>query len=451
MKIVSRHLERDGSGTVALIPEGDEDLYHLYNLIQPGDLVRSSTVRRIQSESSTGSIESHRIRLQLTISVTKLDFEMAGGQGMSNSDAPLGTISENDSASSAQSTPFSSMVLGEAGEAGSSAALSGASQGQPTLHLAGRVAEENEHVRTGSFHTLDIEINRKLSIKKELWDAHHLETLEESGEAGNTAEVGAVILGEGRAIVCLLTNNMTIVRQRIHVPMPRKRQGAGHGGAASSSAAKLIDRFNGQVYAAVMKLLELPAMRTVILASPAFWRETMYDYLISEATRRGDKLLMGSEAKRKLLKVHTATTHVHALMEVLKSPEVAAQLQNTKFTRETQLMDKFLRTLASDELRAWYGERQVVLAAARGAVGTLLLSDALLRNAHPQRRKQWVELGEQIRSFGGQVVVFSTLHESGRQLNSLGGVAALLTYPLDLDLVEEEEADAAAEADAQKK
>lgn len=446
MKIVSRQIERNGAGTVALVPEGDEDLYHLYNLIQPGDLVNASTVRRLQSESSTGSIESQRVRLQLTINVTKLDFEMAGGAGMSNSAAPLGAV-DSDSSSSAQSTPMSSQVLSESSDMSGSGMLSGASQGQPTLHLAGRVAVENAHVRTGSFHTLDIEVHRKLSITKESWDAQHLETLEESGEAGNTAEVGAVILGDGRATVCLLTNNMTIVRQRIHVPMPRKRQGAAAAGA-SSGTAKLAERFNTQVYAAVIKLLSLPAMRTVILASPAFWKDNMYNYLLSEAQRRGDKVLLGNEGRRKLLKVHAASTHVHALMDVLRSPEVAAQLQDTKFARETQLMDKFLRTLASDEMRAWYGEREIVLAAARGAIGSLLLSDAVLRTAHPQRRKQWVELGEQIRSFGGSVAIFSSLHESGRQLNGLGGVAALLTYPLDLDLVEEEEADTAADAAA---
>lgn len=53
---------------------------------------------------------------------------------------------------------------------------------------------------------------------------------------------------------------------------------------------------------------------------------------------------------------------------------------------------------------------------------------------------------DQVKSFGGSVVIFSSLHESGRQLNGLGGVAALLTYPLDLDLVEEEEEEARAAA-----
>ncbi|WFD30178.1 Translation factor pelota [Malassezia sp. CBS 17886] len=441
MKIQSRQIERDGSGSVTVTPEGDEDLYHLYNLIQTEDLVRASAVRRVQSESSTGSIESHRVRLMLTVRVTKLDFEMANSGAAATT--PLGATPAAGSqpgsgASSAATTPQSSLVLGEAG---ASTMHTGASQGEPTLHISGRVAEENEHVRMGSFHTLDVEINRKLTITKELWDQHHLDVLDESGNAVNNAEVGALILGEGRAIVCVLTNHITIVRQRIQVAMPRKRAGAGYGGATSSGAAKLGERFYSQVYTAVLRLLSMPSMRVVLVASPGFWRESMYDFLLEEAVHRGDKALIGNEGKRKLLKVHCATPHVHSLMQVLKSPEVAAQLQDTKFTRENQVMDQFLRTLASDELRAWYGERAIVLAAARGAIGTLLLSDAILRNAHPVRRKQWVELCDQVKGFGGSVVICSSQHESGRQLNGLGGAAALLTYPLDLDIVEEEEAE----------
>ena len=416
----------------------------MYNLIQPEDRVSASTVRRIQSESSTGSIESQRMRLQLTLSVTKIDFEMAAGSGMSSAasstaviGAPHEPVSSDSEPNSSVSTPMSSLVLGEAG---STPSLSGASQGQPTLHISGRVAEENKHVRNGSFHTLDIELNRKMSITKEQWDQYHLDILEESGDAGKSAEVGAVILGEGRAIVCLLTTHMTIIKQRIQVALPRKRAGAGYGNAQTSSGTvKITDRFQAQVYDAVIKLLSLPEMRVVLLASPAFYRENMYEYLLAEATRRSEKLLMGSEGKRKLLKVYCATPHVHSLMEVLQSPEVTSQLQNTKFTRETQVLDQFLRDLARSENYAWYGERPVVLAAERGAIKTLLLSDAFLRNTHPNIRKQWIELCDKVKGFGGEVCIFSSLHESGCQLNGLGGVAAKLSYPLDLDMVEEEE------------
>lgn len=37
--------------------------------------------------------------------------------------------------------------------------------------------------------------------------------------------------------------------------------------------------------------------------------------------------------------------------------------------------------LGSDEMRAWYGPDHVLLAADRGAIGTLLISDDLFRYA----------------------------------------------------------------------
>ena len=40
--------------------------------------------------------------------------------------------------------------------------------------------------------------------------------------------------------------------------------------------------------------------------------------------------------------------------------------------------------LGSDEMRAWYGPDHVRLAADRGAIGTLLISDELFRYANDQ-------------------------------------------------------------------
>lgn len=102
-------------------------------------------------------------------------------------------------------------------------------------------------------------------------------------------------------------------------------------------------------------------------------------------------------------------------------------------------MDKFQRTLASDELRAWYGEEHVLLAASRGAVGSLLISDGLFRSPDPARRKRFVQLVEEVRSAGGEAVILSGLHESGKTLNGLTGIAAILRFPLDIEVVEEEE------------
>ncbi|CAG8663297.1 15339_t:CDS:2, partial [Cetraspora pellucida] len=75
MRLVRKRIEKDRSGTVELYPEELEDMWHVYNLISLGDSLKATTIRRVQNESSTGSVESQRIRLTLTITVEDIDFD----------------------------------------------------------------------------------------------------------------------------------------------------------------------------------------------------------------------------------------------------------------------------------------------------------------------------------------------------------------------------------------
>jgi protein pelota len=63
----------------------------------------------------------------------------------------------------------------------------------------------------------------------------------------------------------------------------------------------------------------------------------------------------------------------------------------------------------------------------------------------PKLRKTYVELVEGVQQKGAEVVMFSSMHESGQQLNQLTGIAAILTFPLDVEVVEAEEREAAEE------
>lgn len=53
--------------------------------------------------------------------------------------------------------------------------------------------------------------------------------------------------------------------------------------------------------------------------------------------------------------------------------------------QEPSPTDRFFKTMNDDELRAWYGEEHVMLAAERGAIGTLLISDRLFKYVHRLR------------------------------------------------------------------
>ncbi|OCH92923.1 pelota [Obba rivulosa] len=404
MKLLGKHIEKDGSGYVVMRPEDDEDMWHLYNLIQEGDIVRGAGFRRVQNVSATGSVESRRVRLNLSLQVTRVTW------------SPSTSSSSDPSAAGAPS-----------GNTQSAALL-----------VTGRVAAENNAVKLGAFHTLDLEANREVRVEKEEggWDSIALGRVEESCAPGRGAEVGAVVCGEGTAIFCLLSEHMTVVLQRLEVSIPRKIA------TGSSAHEKGLQKFYSALYASFVRHIPYanPSLRAIVIASPGWVRDAVYDHIISEATKTGNKALLG--ARNKFMKVHVTSPHVHSLVEVLKSPEVAASLKETKFAREGMMLDRFFKMLGSDEMRAWYGPGHVSLAGDRGAIGTLLISDELFRASDPAERKKYVQLVEDVKQKGAEVLIFSSMHESGQQLNQLTGIAAILTFPLDVEVVEAEEREA---------
>ena len=64
MKLVHKDLEKGGSGTVVLVPDEPEDMWHAYNLIMEGDSVKASTVRKVNKryENDTEIIRSTKVK-----------------------------------------------------------------------------------------------------------------------------------------------------------------------------------------------------------------------------------------------------------------------------------------------------------------------------------------------------------------------------------------------------
>uniref|UniRef100_A0A336LUU1 Protein pelota homolog n=1 Tax=Culicoides sonorensis TaxID=179676 RepID=A0A336LUU1_CULSO len=382
MKLVYKNIDKAMNGSVTLIAEEPEDMWHAYNIIQSKDQVRSTTIRKVQNETATGSSSSNRIRTTLTISVENIDFDTQGQQ----------------------------------------------------LRLKGRNIEENQWVKMGAYHTLDLELNRKFTITKAEWDTISLERVEMACDVTQNADVAAVIMQDGLAHICLITSSMTIVRSKIDIPIPRKRKNH------VNQHEKGLAKFHEAVMQGILRHVNFDVVKCVLIASPGFVKDQFFEYMYQQAVKTDNKVLL--ENKSKFMLCHSSSGFKHSLKEILQDPAVIAKMSDTKAAGEVKTLGQFYSTLQTEPAKAFYGKKHVTKAAEAQAIETLLISDNLFRCQDVNVRKEYVALVDSVRDSGGDVKIFSSMHVSGEQLAQLTGVAAILRFPMpELEDSEDEDID----------
>ncbi|XP_044003835.1 protein pelota isoform X2 [Aphidius gifuensis] len=353
MKLIFKNIEKDYGGTVALVPENPEDMWHAYNLICECDRVSGSTIRKVQTESSTGSTNSTRVRTTLTIAVENIDFDTQAC----------------------------------------------------TLRLKGRNIIENQYVKMGAYHTLDIEQNRQFVLEKIKWDSIALDRIDMACDVNQNADVAAVVMQDGIANICLITSNMTIVRAKIDQVIPKKRKGM------VTQHEKGLHRFYESVVQAILRHVNFDVVKCVIIASPGFVKDQFMEYMTQQAIKSDNKLLM--ENKSKFMLVHSSSGFKHSLKEILAESTVVSRISDTKAAGEVKALENFYAMLQTNPSRAFYGKKHCQVAAASQAIETLLVSDKLFRCQDISTRKEYVDLVENVREAGGDVKIFSSMHISG--------------------------------------
>lgn len=377
MKIVHKDYIKNGPGIVKMIPEEADDMWIAYNLISKGDSVLAVTVRKVLREAASGGRDAERVKLKLEITVDTIDYEKEGS----------------------------------------------------VLRIRGKNILQNEHVKIGAFHTLELELHRPFTLRKPVWDSLALDVIRQASNPAASADLAVVLMQEGLAHICLVGKSVTMTPSRIEGSIPRKH-GPGIAGYESS-----LNKFFENVLQAFLKHVDFNVVRCAVIASPGFTKDQFLKHLLLEAERRQLRSII--ENKSRLLLVHTNSGYKHSLREVLDAPNVMNLIKDTKAAQEVRVLKEFFDMLSNDPDRACYGPKHVEVAHERMAVQVLLITDELFRNADIPTRKKYVDLVSSVKGSGGTAVIFSSMHVSGEQLAQLTGIAAILRFPLpDLDDIE---------------
>ncbi|GAA0144564.1 translation release factor [Lithospermum erythrorhizon] len=377
MKVVRRDYVKNGPGSVKMVPDESDDLWIAYNLIVEGDSVLAVTVRKVLREAANGGREAERVKLKLEIKVETIEYDKEGS----------------------------------------------------ALRIRGKNILENDHVKIGAFHTLELELRRPFVLRKEVWDSVALDLLHQASDPTASADLAVVLMQEGLAHLILVGRSVTTTRSRIETSIPRKH------GPAIAGYDKALNKFFDNVLQALVKHVDFKVVRCAVIASPGFTREQFHRHLMLEAERKQLRSII--ENKSRIMLVHTTSGYKHSLREVLDAPNVMNMIKDTKAAQEVRALKDFFTMLSSDEHRACYGPKHVEVAHERMAVQTLLITDELFRSADIETRKKYVDLVGSVKHSGGAAYIFSSMHVSGEQLAQLTGIAAILRFPLpDLDDIE---------------
>jgi protein pelota len=334
------------AGSMRIQIETDDDMWHLYNVVEPGDLVTASTTRR--EEKAADKLRAERAekkRMTLGVRVEKIEF----------SDTDL------------------------------------------RLKLLGTIESGPQDI--GQHHTLIFELGDNFLLTKQHWRETQIDRIKKAVTDSNKPRIVMVSLDQDEATVAVL---------RQFGPKEVVTIRSGRSGKQYQDKSDTGD-YHGEIISKIGPLMtpETP----LVLLGPGFEKE-----LLAEDGKRREPALFS-----KVYVYHTGQCGMVGVNELIKRGMGADVLRESRVGVEMEAMEKVMTEIGKDGL-ATYGNNEIAGAAAAGAVEMLLVLDAKLREQDLDGLVRNVEIQK------GSVIVVSCQHDGGKELEALGGMAALLRY-----------------------
>mgnify|MGYP002507549877 CR=1 FL=1 len=378
MKLLKAKHHGNGFGFVKLKLDSEDDFWELYNLVLPGDSVRSVTYRKTHKEQKPGSGSVKVHRLVMTIIVKSTEY------------------------------------------------------GGDSLRISGFNAEENEFVKTGQHHTLELRIGSELILYKRSWDWLSRTRLEESCQekVGAGGSVLILLVGNGMANMYVVGSNKTT--KLFGVSHNIARGGGGGRGPCSRPYNESKSKFFRLITQSLVSHLSLDDIDSIIVAGPGFYKDDYVKFVTDQDALNNKELSNALKDKKHIfITAKASSVFQSAIDEVLLNEELKERLKDTKALQQTKLIQQFQLLLATKPEMVCYGLTNTERAVQLNAVETLLLSDSLTRSHSVKIRTRLASVSESNVRFGGKTCIFSSSHNSGKTLDNMSGVAAILRFPVE--------------------
>jgi len=280
------------------------------------------------------------------------------------------------------------------------------------LRVHGIVCEAPEKIDVkGSHHTINVTVNNPITIVKTEWPKHHIDRLERASRV-TTTPIIVMSIDDEEYCVAVLRQYGVDVKTEERTRLPGKLE--------VEKRSKAV----GEFFKMALKSLReaWTSLRSpIVIIGPGFMKNDFVKYVKNAAL----------DVANDIIDVKSVNSGgVGGIHEALRSGVLTKALKHMRIAEETKAMEEVLERLGKERGDVTYGFTEVERASTYGAVERLLVADTILRESPDEKRKALEKIMREVEEKGGQITVISTEHEAGAQLLSLGGVAALLRFPL---------------------
>ena len=273
------------------------------------------------------------------------------------------------------------------------------------LRLTGVITRGPEDlIPLGSHHTLEVKLNTPLKIVKPRWPKWAINRLNQAIAASKKLSAIIVVLEDDTATLGLMRQFGIEYYGPIKGHVSGKR-------IIDKNRQKNIIQFYEKVIESIVKF---DSIQNIVIAGPGFVKNDFFDYLKDKHT---------DLAKMSIVEP-TGSGGRNGISEVLKKGTVEKLTSENRVAQEMGAINKLLTEIGKNSSKIAYGVKETQNAINLGAVEQLLILDTKVAGENMGEAMDMVE------NMKGDVMVISSEHEGGKQLESLGGMAAILRYQI---------------------
>ncbi len=280
------------------------------------------------------------------------------------------------------------------------------------LRVQGEIREAPESIAgRGSHHTFKIAVNKPLTIIKDKWLKHQINRLERARRS-KTPSIIVVSIDNEEFCIAMIREYGVDVKVQSKARLPSKLE--------AEKRANALRNYFKQALNALKVVWQNRRLSTVIIGV-GFTKKQFAKYVRSEA----------SDVAQAIVDVKSVNSSgVAGIKEALRSGVLSKALKHLRIVEETSAVEEVLARLGKEKRTVAYGLTQVEKAETFGAIETLLVADSTIRDASDEERLTLETLMRKVEEKDGKVVIVSVENEAGQKTLALGGVAALLRFPV---------------------